>query len=160
MRAGAEQDLMRRFPRLADTEFEITSEEATDYNCLAWVLGDNANWISPVLFDEDLCLYPWPEGVPRETTLAAWMMALETYGFSRCEDGLPEPGRDKVVVYFNDKTEDIHFAIQLPSGGWSSKIGRWEDISHELDGLTESSYGSVVGFMSRPTVSADTRADD
>lgn len=150
MRAGAERDLVRRFPRLATTRFQVTSEESRTYNCLAWVLGDQGSWISPVLFDEDLGLYPWPEGVPRENTVYAWTLALETYGFSRCEDGAAEPGLDKVALYWNSETREIHFARQLASGLWTSKVGRWEDISHELDGLTGERYGDVIGFMSRP----------
>src|SRR5690349_13603306 len=140
MRSGADQDLKRRFPRLAATEISVTSEETTDYNCLAWVLGGRAHWIPPVLIDDDLGHYPWPEGVPRENTQTAWMMALQAYGFSQCDNGALEQGRDKVAIYFNEETEEIHFALQQPSGSWTSKIGRWEDISHELDGLTGERY--------------------
>ncbi|MCA1789689.1 MAG: hypothetical protein LC667_07480, partial [Thioalkalivibrio sp.] len=133
MRDGAEEDLKRRFPRLATTRFEVTSGATTDYNCLAWVLGDQDVWISPVLYDEDQGLFPWPQGVPRENTIDAWMLALEAYGFARCEDGALEPGQEKAAVYWNAETEVIHFARQLASGLWTSKIGQWEDVSHELE---------------------------
>lgn len=149
MRSGAEEDLKRRFPRLATTQFEITSEDTPYYNCLAWVLGDKERWISPVLFDEDLGLYPWPEGVPRENTVEAWTLALKAFGFALCDDDSLEPERDKVALYWNEETAEIHFARQLPSGLWTSKVGRWEDITHELDGLSGGKYGKVVGFMSR-----------
>jgi hypothetical protein len=159
-RPEAEEDLKRRFPRLARTRFEVTSDDTRKYNCLAWVLGDQENWISPLLFDEDLGLYPWPQGVPRENTISAWMLALEAYGFTRCEDASLETGRDKVAVYWNEVTQEIHFALQLASGLWTSKVGRWEDITHELDGLVGERHGEVVGFMSRPAASADTPAGD
>jgi hypothetical protein len=149
IRPEAEADLKRRFPQLATTQFEVTSEDTTDYNCFAWILGDKGNWISPDLFDENLGLYPWPEGVPRENSVEAWMLALETYGFSRCEDGSLQEGMDKIAIYFNAQSESVHFALQLTSELWTSKIGQWEDISHELEGLTGARYGRVIGFMSR-----------
>lgn len=149
-RPDADEDLKRRFPWLASTRFEVTSDDTRTYNCLAWVLGDQENWISLTLFDEDLGLYPWPEGIPRENTVAAWMLAIESYGFTRCKDASLEPGRDKVAVYWNETTQEIHFALQLASGLWTSKVGRWEDITHELDGLTGDRYGEVIGFVSRP----------
>jgi hypothetical protein len=155
IRPEAEADLKRRFPQLAATRLEVTSEDTPDYNCLAWVLGDQENWISPDLFDEDLGLYPWPAGVPRENSVDAWMLALETYGFSRCNDGSLELGLDKIAIYFNARTECIHFALQLTTELWTSKIGPWEDISHELDGLTGERYGEVIGFMCRPAQGRD-----
>lgn len=157
-RPEAEEDLKRRFPRLASTRFEVTSDDTPKYNCLAWVLGDQENWISPTLFDEDLGLYPWPEGVPRENTVDAWMLALESYGFTRCEDASLEPGRDKVAVYWNETTQEIHFALQLASGLWTSKVGRWEDITHELGGLAGDRYGEVMGFVSRPATTENNGA--
>jgi hypothetical protein len=156
-RSEAEVDLKRRFPSLASTRFEVTSDDTRTYNCLAWVLGDQENWISPTLFDEDLGLYPWPEGVPRENTVRTWMLALESYGFTRCEEPVPEPGVEKVAVYWNGETQEIHFALQLPSGLWTSKVGRWEDITHELDGLTGDRYGQVIGFVSRPAATGNER---
>lgn len=155
-RQEAEEDLKRRFPALGNTRFEVTSDDTPAYNCLAWVLGDQESWISPTLFDEDLGLYPWPDGVPRENTPEAWMLALESYGFASCQDAAVEPGQDKVAVYWNEEAQAIHFARQLASGLWTSKLGRWEDVSHELAGLAGDRYGEVIGFMRRP---AEARAD-
>ncbi|MCY7407984.1 MAG: hypothetical protein LH631_11575, partial [Alkalinema sp. CAN_BIN05] len=40
-----------------------------------------------------------------------------------------------------------HVARQLPNGLWTSKLGRLEDIEHELDGLSGDLYGTVQKFM-------------
>ena len=45
--------------------------------------------------------------------------------------------------------EPTHAARQLPNGKWTSKLGRWEDIEHDLEGLTGEMYGSVQQILKR-----------
>jgi hypothetical protein len=40
-------------------------------------------------------------------------------------------------------------ARQLPNGKWTSKLGRWQDIEHELDGLVGAMYGTVRQILKR-----------
>ncbi len=40
-------------------------------------------------------------------------------------------------------------ARQLPNGKWTSKLGRWQDIEHELDGLVGEMYGTVKQILKR-----------
>ena len=41
------------FPNSVDFPFEITSPETTQYNCVAWALGDSFNWWEA----DDECLW-------------------------------------------------------------------------------------------------------
>ena len=44
-----------------------------------------------------------------------------------------------------------HAAVQLTGGGWSSKLGPDEDISHRTpESLDHEFYGEVRCFMRRP----------
>lgn len=44
-----------------------------------------------------------------------------------------------------------HAARQLPSGQWTSKLGKSEDIQHEsAEDVSGGVYGEVVEFMKRP----------
>jgi hypothetical protein len=37
-------------------------------------------------------------------------------------------------------------------GKWTSKLGRWQDIEHELEGLVCEMYGTVQQILKRPGV--------
>lgn len=39
---------------------------------------------------------------------------------------------------------------ELPNGKWTSKLGRWEDIEHEIEGLMGEMYGDVKQILKRP----------
>ncbi len=43
-----------------------------------------------------------------------------------------------------------HAARQLASGRWTSKLGKAEDIEHDLHDLEGDLYGIVVLLMKRP----------
>jgi hypothetical protein len=55
---------------------------------------------------------------------------------------------EKVALYATDEGP-AHAARQLSNGRWTSKLGRDEDIEHELEGLAGSHYGAVVQFLQR-----------
>ena len=71
-----------------------------------------------------------------------------SFGFSKCPDGTVEVGYEKVVIY-SDGDNFRHIAKQQTDGSWSSKLGRLDDISHSVDGLLDSSYGTASIFMKR-----------
>ena len=92
----------------------------------------------------------WPEGVPREKTLEAFVAAYATRGYTVCADGSLEPGFEKIAIYTKPAGTPAHAARQLPSGSWTSKLGDEQDIEHELEGVECIRYGSVKQFMRRP----------
>ncbi len=138
-------ELKQDWPNLEQTRYRITSSHTDRYNCLAWAIGEDDRWWSP-LPEED---YYWPEGVPREVTVEAFAKAYETLGFSVCEHGDIEPDLEKLAIYVASDNRPKHIARQLPNGSWTSKLGMLEDIEHELEGLNGDLYGTVQKFMAR-----------
>jgi hypothetical protein len=134
-------------PDLVRTGYHITSSPDPIYNCIAYAAGIINNWWWP---DPDGFDY-WPQGVIRENTLAAFIEAFATVGYSPCTDGSAEPVWEKVAIYATD-VGPTHAARQLTSGRWTSKLGPDEDIEHALDGLCGTLYGTVVQFLRRPVV--------
>jgi hypothetical protein len=90
------------------------------------------------------------EGVSAELTIAAFIQAYATLGFLPCESSALEDGFEKIALYATPDGEPTHAARQLPTGRWTSKLGRWEDIEHELDGLVCEMYGAVRQILKRP----------
>jgi hypothetical protein len=141
-------ELEQDWPNLTQTNYRITSPHTGNYNCLAWANQEADRWWSP-LPEED---YYWPEGVPREVSMAAFVKAYETLGFKICEHGELEADVEKLAIYATPDGRPQHVARQLSNGLWTSKLGRLEDIEHELDGLSGELYGTVQKFMGRPRV--------
>jgi hypothetical protein len=138
-------ELERDWPGLAQTQYRVTSKHTGDYNCLAWAIEETDRWWSPLPEDD----YYWPEGVPREVSVDAFVKAYETLGFGVCADGDLEDGVEKLAIYATSDGRPQHMARQLSSGLWTSKLGRLEDIEHELEGLNGALYGTVRRFMRR-----------
>ena len=134
------------FPRLRETGYRITSPATNEYNCIAWAAGESDRWWWP---DPSGISY-WPEGAPRQETLEAFLVAFSTVGFELCSSEVPEGGVEKVAIYVNALGEPTHMARQLSSGGWTSKLGKSEDIEHQFDSLDGSQvYGSVAYILKR-----------
>ena len=134
------------FPHLAVTGYRITSRATRAYNCFAWAAGEDDCWWNPL---EPNSPYYWPDGVPAELTIAAFIQAYQTLGYEPCESSDFEESFEKIAIYATPDGEPTHAARQLPNGKWTSKLGRWEDIEHELDGLTSEMYGSVKQVLKR-----------
>lgn len=137
-------DLEEWFPNLAQTEYKITSPRTYDYNCIAWALEEDDRWWSPIS-DE----YYWLEGAPKEWTLDTVIQTLEMLGYELCNNPYPEPEFQKIAIYTLSDGEPTHIARQLPSGRWTSKLGDWEDIEHELEGIAGEKYGFVRQILKR-----------
>jgi hypothetical protein len=142
-------DLETLFPGLRTSGYVITSPKADAPNCIGWALR------SSLFFDPKLSRfiggYYWPEGAPREDTLAAWMAVFELHGYRLCETADLEPGAEKIAIYADQSGDAQHVARQLPSGAWTSKIGKLQDIEHTaLDGLVGDDFGTVAAIMTRP----------
>ena len=141
-----EQQIVGIFPGLAGSpHFKITSPQTPTYNCIAYAAHDFRRWWWP---DAPGVFY-WPLGAPRVPTLMAFQSAFERLGFRLTGfDEAPEQGTEKVAIFARD-TAPTHAARQLPNGLWASKLGRLEDVAHELRGIEGADYGQVAFIMSR-----------
>jgi hypothetical protein len=83
--------------------------------------------------------------------LGALQQAFLALGYTDCEmDGSLEVGFLKVALYGSGGAY-THAARQLPSGKWTSKLGKGEDIEHDApEDVTSGVYGDVMGFMKKP----------
>ncbi|MCY2995937.1 MAG: hypothetical protein NTY19_50015 [Planctomycetota bacterium] len=134
------------FPKLAESDYEITSPQSDAYNCIAWAAGDERHWWWPVPAEETF----WPSGVPREATLEAFVAAFATLGYEVCQDPAWEQGLEKVAFYTKDAAPK-HAAKQRSDGRWTSKLGALEDVIHDsLESLAGDIYGQAMTFLRRP----------
>lgn len=141
--------LYKDFPELQHTQWQPTSPSTPVYNCIAWAAGDiNRFWWPNKGY--------WPEGVQRQTTLAAFQEAFGQLGYQVCGNGNLEPGIEKIVIYANVAGTPTHAARQLANGMWTSKLGSNIDISHVVDGLSGGSYGTPAVYMCRPRITPAT----
>ena len=137
-------DVAKTFPNLNLMTALPKSERTGKYNCIAFAAGDR-----------DQCWWPnedgyWPEGVPCEETIEAFVAAYDTIGYSRCDSGELEKGFEKIAIYATPQSPS-HAAVQLPDGKWKSKLGEYEDIQHDsLVELMIEDYGTVICFLKRP----------
>jgi hypothetical protein len=130
-------------PRLTPANHRVTSPETTDYNCIAWSAGDTGRWWEPGRH--------WPCPVPPDDySIGVLVAAFAALGFEDCgRDDQPEPGVEKVALYAAAQFY-THAARQLPSGKWTSKLGKWVDIEHDTpDDVAGGLYGDVVRIMKR-----------
>lgn len=132
-------------PGLVGTNYQVTSPADDAYNCLAWAAHEVERWWWP----DSLGTAYWPEGVPRTETLTAFIAAYAMCGFVPAVDDSFEPGFEKIAIYAKSG-KPTHAARQLPSGRWTSKLGRAEDIEHDLSALNGDLYGTVAIILHRP----------
>lgn len=136
--------LNKSFPNLQKTGYTLTSPITPTYNCIAWAAGNQAKWWWPDEQDQ----YYWPDGVPREETLQAFIQAYSTIGYLVCDDPSLIEGVEKISIYVLLGLV-THASRQLPDGMWTSKLGEYVDLSHTFYGLDGSVYGSVAQIMER-----------
>ncbi|MCY4652771.1 MAG: hypothetical protein OXC95_06355 [Dehalococcoidia bacterium] len=133
-------------PNLSD--FIITSEPSSSYNCIAWALGDDSQWFDPMVANAY-----WPDNLPNELTLDSIVELFRQAGYEVCSDGSLQAGHEKIAIYAKDGAP-THAARQLENGQWTSKLGNFHDIEHDsleaLQGDGYGEYGGVELFMVRP----------
>ena len=132
------------FPNLRNKNYKITSSQSTDYNCIAWAVHDTDTWWWP---DPNNIGY-WPQNVPRYVSLEVFIKAFETLSYKICSSGEYEEGIEKIAIFTKDGIP-THAARQINPFFWTSKIGRDVDIYHEIDGVSDSLYGSIAIFMKK-----------
>ncbi len=133
-----------QFPRLRRTHFLLASPETPLYNCIALAANDTTRWWWPT----PPFAY-WPPNVARKADVPAFIDMFATLGYEPCADGAVERGFEKVALFADAQKQPTHAARQLPSGRWLSKLGPWEDISHNIYGLEGGQYGSVAQYLRR-----------
>lgn len=137
------------FPNLTygkDANHKVTSPKTTRYNCIAWATGDIERRWWPGYID-----YYWPPGISEEEEISSFVEAFELLGYSLCADGSLEDGFEKVAIYALGNSAPTHAARQLRNGKWTSKMGDFHDIEHELhENVNGPKYGKARCFMRRP----------
>jgi hypothetical protein len=145
----SESQIAASFPRLKEHGFTVTSPEDTRYNCIAWAAGDDTRWWWPGVLAQVIGGYYWPISNARET-IGHFEAAFATLGYARCQTDDYEPGYEKVAIYVDAGGSPTHAARQTDDGGWVSKLGRLEDISHpDIGGVSGESYGEVGVILRR-----------
>jgi hypothetical protein len=132
------------FPNLE--KYQITSPPSEKYNCIAWAAGHATQWWWP---EEGPDIY-WPAEIPQEETLPAFSALFAHLGYLPCGNSDNDEGFERIALFADDNGFPTHAARQLPNGRWTSKLGRAEDIEHELGDLEGKEYGNVIRVMRRP----------
>ena len=139
-------DWYEDYPHLHDTDWRKTSEPNAGYNCVAWAIRVNYDWLEA----DPMGIYSWPKDVPRLLTVNAYQTFFEKRGFRITQSEDLETGIEKVALFADANCEFKHVARQLPNGKWTSKLGKDLDIEHYLRDLEGPFYGSVVLILGRP----------
>ena len=131
------------FPNLQAGGYAVTSQRTAEYNCIAWAAGDMGQWWEP-MGDH----HYWPDSATNEYSLIAFAQAFAAHGYARCDDAALEAGFEKMAIYVDAERMPSHAARQLPSGKWTSKLSKLEDIEHDtLAALEGDAYGTVALIM-------------
>ena len=133
------------FPRLTSVNSRPTSPIDPSYNCIAWAAEDEERWWWP---DPQNQKY-WPEQIPREESLNAFVRAYGLFGFTETADSILQHGKEKIAIYTDSNGIPTHASRQLPNGRWTSKLGKHIDIEHEFDALDGPAYGTVAVVLAR-----------
>ena len=144
-----------KFENYRPENFKCCSDRTNDrpnngYNCIAWAAGKTDNWWWPT----DISGSFWPKGLPKEfpnqETLGNFIKAFETEGYSVCGDSQFENGFEKVAIFVDGGGTPTHAARMLPSGVWTSKLGKMEDVEHKtLNDVEGRGYGEAKTFLRR-----------
>ena len=154
---GKKKRLPRRLPKRyrkafpALTDYVITSEETSTYNCVAFAAGDIDRWWEPLPIPFPGCY--WPSGAARDDgndDVAALKRCFMEIGYEECASEDLEPGFVKVALYAVHPDDYKHAAIQESNGEWSSKLGDGFDIRHKTPHcVCGPQYGTVMAYMKR-----------
>ena len=88
--------------------------------------------------------------MPRVETLEAFRAVFATLGYAVCSGHELESGFEKIALFADSLAMPTHVVRQLKNGRWTSKLGKAEDIEHDLHDLEGDLYGMVVQVMKRP----------
>ena len=136
------------FPQL--TSYNIISPIDDKYNCIAFAADDNTKWWWP------RTPYYWPGDIPEREDLDSFVACYRSLGYKECRlNSKFEKGYEKVAIFVDSNGIPTHAAKQDSDGNglWKSKLGRYKDIEHTLEGISgtsnKSSYGNVAVILKR-----------
>ena len=145
------QTAAQEFPNLVPSEVDWASQADEAYNCIGWVVGDTQTRWWPLEVEDLQHLDYWPDQTVHPTRLDAFRaLFVGRLNYVECPDGSLEAGFEKLAMYTNADGEPTHMARQVTADLWWSKVGRNEDIRHELGALEGPLYGRVTHFFRRP----------
>lgn len=143
------------FPQLNPSNSSLTSPVSEEYNCIAWAVEvDNKQYwpdSAPDIASEPAVV--WPEGIPNEETIEAFVAFFQLFGYELCDGPGFEKGFLKIVIFVNHRDEPTHACRQVPNKGmWTSKMG-WDGVDIELDDLSRiegpAFYGTAKVYMKK-----------
>jgi len=141
------------FGMLAADNYKVTSKRSKKYNCIAWSMGKTNKWWEAIKGKGKYRGYHWPDGIPKDGSAKALVKLYERWGYTTCgKDTTLEVRIEKVAIYCDSNGDYTHGARQLKNGHWTSKLGDFEDISHEsLEALCGDgkAYGELFCIMKR-----------
>lgn len=144
--------LIRVFPDLAgDANFKILSDRTQEYNCIAWAMGYTDRWVDPYTVPG----HWWPNGVERNLSTESLIKAFRHEGFELSDNGNPEEGYSKIVLYKKENVDQwTHAARIVTEDVEYSKFGNAWDCHHSHNvlcntskGHEASSYGVTYAYM-------------
>jgi hypothetical protein len=132
------------FPNFTPANHRETSPATPKYNCVAWAAEDALNWWQPGVYWRPA---DWPAN---DFGLGALERAFRELGYEDAgDDASLEPGYLKVALYGSGFLY-THAARQLPSGKWTSKLGKSVDVEHDTpEVVADGVYGEVMQVMKR-----------
>lgn len=133
------------FPNIRQQGYKLTSPETKNYNCIAWAATCNDKWWCP-----GTNMYYWPDDILQNCTLDSFIEAYKSLGYTICENELFEVNFEKVAIFVNSFNIPTHASRQLINGKWTSKLGKYKDIEHDLHGIEGNTYGKVSVILKRP----------
>ncbi|MDQ3919847.1 MAG: hypothetical protein M3348_15375 [Acidobacteriota bacterium] len=150
----AHKNLPKLCPKLNQVPFtvaDVTSKGTFKYNCAAYAFKDETKPWWPIDPKKAGRYYYWPDGLPRNNSVADFILAFEREGFEKCDTGDHEEGYEKVAIYVDASDTPKHLARDEGDGRWKSKLGDLQDIRHHtLDAVETADYGTAKYFMRKP----------
>ena len=146
---------LENFPGLNPSNSRVTSPISESYNCIAWAVEIDNKQYWP---DSDPDIDPelgveWPEGIPNEETIEAFVSFFRLFGYELCNGPEFEDGLVKVTIFVDYRDTPTHACRQIPSSRkWTSKMGT-EGVDIEHDDLNSIEgpefYGTAKVYMSK-----------
>ncbi len=140
---------------LSPNDYQLRSPETKAYNAIAWAIGEHESdrWWSPEPFSS----YYWPQDIPKRETLENYTKLFALHHYYISTDDTLESDFEKIAIYGRGGIP-THVARQQNDGWWTSKLGKFHDITHRtlacLEG--ERSYGTVLRILKREKRRNDT----
>ena len=146
---------MENFPLLNSANSRKTSPVSESYNCISWVVEvDNKQYWPDNIPDLDPeWAVEWPEGIPNEETVDAFVAFFQLFGYKLCNGPEFEEGFIKLALFVDHRGVPTHASRQVPHNKkWTSKMGTdGIDIEHDdlISIIGPLYYGTPKVFMQK-----------